>query len=921
MEPVALPPGPARDLQKAIYWLYAAADTPTLDDLAKAIAADDTLPGSPGKDLIGKTISGEGLASQQNTVTVAVALAHVAGRDDTAEVAEQIRERWIAARTTPPPARLGRPVSACDPFDLEVHQAIQLPGIRPDSLPGYVPRAHDDELRDVVDQVLAGGPSRLLTVVGGSSTGKTRTCWELARYVEQKRPAQWWLWHPHDPTRPEAATAAIDQAVPNTIIWLNEAQLYLAPTHTELGERIAAGLRTLLRDPQRRPVLVLATLWPHHWNTLTARPKAGEPDPYAQARDLLAGTRISVPDTFTPDQLTALRDTDVDPRLRHAADHAEDGRIIQYLAGAPALEERYRTAPPAARAIIQVAIDARRLGHPLPLPHALLEQAAPGYLNDHDWDTAGEDWLEQALAYTAQPCKGARGPLTRIRSRTIDRNTAASQPCYRLADYLEHIGRTERAGIYPPDSLWTAFTTTITTPDLLGQLGQQAEHRGRYQHAIWLYNRAADRGDTVSLRTLVRLREWAGDTAGAEALATQAGDRSDTTALCYLAQLRERALNLVGAEALYQKAANHGDTLAMRNLARLRLRGGDTAGAEALLAQAADRGDTDAMRNLDRLRLRDGDTADAEVLAIQAADRGDPTALWNLAMLRERAGSFVGAEALYRKAANHGHTRAWRSLARLREQAGDSAGAEDLYQKAADRGDTTALRNLAQLREQAGDPVGAEALAIQAADRGDPTALWYLAQIREQTGNTIGAELLYQKAVDRGDTSALWGLTRLREQAGDPVGAEALAIQAAARGSTIALSLLTDLREQAGDTTAAEILALQAANHGDTTTLWHLAGMRKQAGDIAGAEALYQEALNHGHTDGLWKLAELREQAGDSAGAEDLYRKAADRGDPDAVWKLAELREQAGDTTSARRTERFGLTGTGETATKLDFGP
>ncbi|WP_130510953.1 hypothetical protein [Krasilnikovia cinnamomea] len=89
----------------------------------------------------------------------------------------------------------------------------------------------------------------------------------------------------------------------------------------------------------------------------------------------------------------------------------------------------------------------------------MLAHAAPGYLDDHDWDSLGEDWLEQALAYTATPCKGARGPLTRIRPRPDDLRVNR-QPHYRLADYLEQLGRTERAGTYPPESLWTAFAAT-----------------------------------------------------------------------------------------------------------------------------------------------------------------------------------------------------------------------------------------------------------------------------------------------------------------------------------------------------------------------------------------------------------------------------------------------------------------------------
>ena len=100
-----------------------------------------------------------------------------------------------------------------------------------------------------------------------------------------------------------------------------------------------------------------------------------------------------------------------------AARSAPDGEVIQFLAGAPELLARYRNAPPAAAALIYAAMDARRLGMGAGLPQAFLEAAAPGYLTDAEWDGLGEDWLEQALAYAAVPCKGVRGPLTRIRPR------------------------------------------------------------------------------------------------------------------------------------------------------------------------------------------------------------------------------------------------------------------------------------------------------------------------------------------------------------------------------------------------------------------------------------------------------------------------------------------------------------------------
>src|SRR4029077_20898324 len=152
------------------------------------------------------------------------------------------------------------------------------------------------------------------------------------------------------------------------------------PAEAELGERVAAGLRELLRNPGRAPVLVLATVWPQFWNTLTARPADGQ-DRHAQARELLAGHDITVPAAFTPAQMSQLT-RPADARMVLAAGSAPDGEVIQFLAGAPELLARYRNAPPAAAALIDAAMDARRLGMGAALPQAFLEAAAPGYLTD-----------------------------------------------------------------------------------------------------------------------------------------------------------------------------------------------------------------------------------------------------------------------------------------------------------------------------------------------------------------------------------------------------------------------------------------------------------------------------------------------------------------------------------------------------------
>ena len=302
-----------------------------------------------------------------------------------------------------------------DPFALEVHRPVQPDDPHEDLpvLPAYVPREHDAELARVV-QAAAEGSSEIAVLVGGSSTGKTRACWEALQLLRD-RPEPWRLWHPIDPSRPDAALRELPSIGPRTVVWLNEAQFYLDVPDGGLGERVAAGLRELLRDPARAPVLVLATLWPQFWYGLTGRPEGGA-DPHAQARELLDGHDITVPAAFTTARQQQLSQAG-DARLAQAAAGAQDGQVIQFLAGAPELLARYRNAPPAAAALIHAAMDARRMGSGIGLPQAFLAAAAPGYLTDTEWDALGEDWLEQALAYTAQPCKGVRGPLTRIRPR------------------------------------------------------------------------------------------------------------------------------------------------------------------------------------------------------------------------------------------------------------------------------------------------------------------------------------------------------------------------------------------------------------------------------------------------------------------------------------------------------------------------
>ncbi|GAA4102433.1 hypothetical protein [Nonomuraea soli] len=416
-----------------------------------------------------------------------------------------------SADQTPP----GVPLSQVrDPFQFEVHRAIDLPGAGLPVLPPYVPRAHDHTLREVVLAAADGTGSRIAALVGGSSTGKTRACWQALGLLRD-RPEPWRVWHPIDPSRPGAAVTQLRRVVPYTVVWLNEAQFYLAPD--QIGEQVAAGLRELLRDTGRGPVLVLATLWPQYWNTLTTRPGDEAPDPHAQARELLTGHMIAVPDSFTGADLQALPNPgQVDIRLAQAVERAADGQITQYLAGAPILLDRYAQAPPATKALITAAMDARRLGAGPHLPLALLSEAAPGYLTDTQWEQTANTWLQQALDYATTPFNGIPGILTPVktgapRNQRDHRATpgvglhtpVATGVLYRLADYLDQHGRHHRANQIPPIDFWTA--ARHAHPADLTALGQAARDRGLYRDAAQLLKHATTNGDLDAAIILLQL--------------------------------------------------------------------------------------------------------------------------------------------------------------------------------------------------------------------------------------------------------------------------------------------------------------------------------------------------------------------------------------------------------------------------------
>ena len=748
-----------------------------------------------------------------------------------------------------------------DPFALEVHRPVQPDAPQPDLpvLPVYVPREHDDALARVV-RAAVDGTSGIAVLVGGSSTGKTRACWEALQLLRDQI-TEWRLWHPIDPSRPDAALRDLPAIGPRTVVWLNEAQFYLDAAGG-LGEQLAAGLRELLRDRARGPVLVLATLWPQFWDDLTSRPAGGE-DPHAQARELLGGHDIPVASAFTSAQVEQLRKSG-DVRLTHAARAAQDGQVTQFLAGAPELLARYRNAPPAAGALLNATMDARRLGMGHALSHAFLEAAAPGYLSDSEWDQLDEDLLEQALAYSAKPCKGVRGPLTRIRARPASPpNGCGVGPVYQLADYLDQHGRVARREQMPPAVFWAAVASDADPGDLRA-LARAAYNRGLYRDSAQLYKNAAAHGDTYAAAELVHLmhRLHPGDDLAARWAAAYA-HLDDWRGVANLLGALQEAGAGEQAEALAARAATQApldDPEVVANLVGALREAGAGEQAEVLGARAAAYAPIEAPFAVAWLlgALQKGSARELAVRAAAQAPLDHPLAVARLVDALRKAGAAEQAEVLAVRAAAHAPLDNPDAVGRLVDalrKEGATEQAEVLAARAAAHAPLDkpgAVAYLMGALGEAGAGEEVEVLAARAAAHApldDPGSVTWLLKALREAGAEEQVEVLMAR--DPGthaqlhDPFAVASLLDALWQVCAGEQAEVLANRAAAHApldDAQAVARLVGTLQQVGRRGQAEVLAVRAAAHAPVNSLegsiWlQCALQEKDAGELVSALA------------------------------------------------------------------------------------
>jgi hypothetical protein len=398
----------------------------------------------------------------------------------------------------------GRPVTTWSAFDLGVHRAITVPGERLPDLPQYLRRTHDAEL----DEQLADlSRSVLVVLTGESSTGKTRALYESV--LIRPRLREWPLWYPR--TADELVKLVQSERLSGeAILWLNEIHNYLSGPS---GEVAAVALWSLLDGSRGGSTVLLGTLWPQFWKELVATPRSAHRDDHANARALLQqrARRIRVAEWFGDEDVQATQSLGTtDPRLSAAlAASGRSRRVIQTMAGGPALVERLEYPDDAgdrfAAAIVNAAIDARRLGRLQPASRELLAEAAAGYLGDQDRVGPPDDWFDRGLARASG--EAVLGVTALIPHRQA--SGAGPADSYDLHDYLDQHGRSARRGCLAPATLWEALLRHTDDADDVLRLAENACQRLLYRYAYPLLNRASvTADDKVQDRLIALMTEY-----------------------------------------------------------------------------------------------------------------------------------------------------------------------------------------------------------------------------------------------------------------------------------------------------------------------------------------------------------------------------------------------------------------------------
>lgn len=851
-----------------LYDLHVKAGLPTLKNLEERIGACDRLEGSPKKDLIRTIISRGESSSLDDVRAVARMLARDCGQDEYT-VAAQVTQLMCPSPQVPTPPS-GRPVAHWNPYVLGVHQAVSVGREASSELPPFVPRKHDSQLRDALTAATKRDHHSLLVLVGGSSTGKSRSALEAVRACLPDHP----LVVPLEADELRDTLRDWPAKQWPVVLWLNEMQRFLDSPETALELR-----RWLTRHGGS---VALGTLWPDYYYDLASMVAQGR-DGQGESRELLNSADVFfVPEAFEESaDLAQLQEAAKhDERLTVAA-RAPRGQVIQALSGGLTLVDRFeRVLDPHCRALISAAMDAHWLGFTGPLPRTYLEATAGVYLTGPQ-RVAEATWFDAAIGRATAPVNG-------VAALTPTRSVPSIGPAdgYLLADYLAQHGRAARASGPVPADVSQALIDHLVPAEERSASARRAEERGLFRFAEQLL-RATGPADGDAARRLGLLLERRGDVAGAEAALRASLDVGDILAMSELIKLLDKHGRHDDVVALLREHAERGDRSTMLDLGATLWRRGRTLEGERWL----------------RTLLDLGDQAPAHPPSIDLIWTG---AMYEMALLQERMGRADEADAMLRQAAREGSSDA---IQLLEERHPDEAVRQlkESWLADAEAGDWEAMRQLCFGLAEAGDEEGAAYWLRRGAVAGDLEAMVYLARDLRGEHRAEEAKGWLRKAVEGWNHPYVGCMVSLLE---DPPRVPDWRIDSHCFSTaTSALEELGEIMETEGDDKGAEALWKAMDEFGYSSALRRWSLLLGRRGEHKEAERLVRARIDDEENDigPLHVLAELFREIGCPDAAEEPLREAARSGNSYSLGQLIKLLDELGRGGEADELRRHGL--------------
>ncbi len=689
----------------------------------------------------------------------------------------------------------------------------------------YLPRNHNN-VDAQLDFILR--ERKLVLIVGPSKAGKTRTAYEAVR----RNFPDALLVSPYPGTIDRLLEHESIRSTDDTIVvWLDDLDRYLV----HANPLTPALLNKIFNRPAH--TAVIGTLRSERRAALVGDDDELERDNrqlLEQARSIdLAATSKSTIETAAAGLLYPGQE------LQH--------RLAAHLAGASNLLVWYDAVSevaPAARYVLEVAIDWARIGRPDPIPQPLLSELARARLMETRPELAtGQEIIDEAIERTRLPLPGAVGCSAPY---LLD---ARGIRGYRAFDYLVAADDGQSHDVRAiPENFWDAGLTKAT-PDAAYAVGVVAIQRRNVPIALKANAIAADAGNTDAATNLgfinavllnppdlgkaITYYETAAAKGSVQAnndLGTIYSDllpqKNPTKARGYY-EAAAKSGHVVAMHNFakflsdldppdlddsiywYEKAAKLGYVQAMVNLANLleyQLDAPDQEKAKYWLEIATTLGDTRAAINLAGLLM---DTEPPELerarqLLEAPVESGDDHAMYTLGVLNISKKDPPDVEAgkhWLRRAATAGNLHAMYLLGdvlRLREPV-DLADARRWLTKAAQAGDIDAMAGLGQLfivQQRPANPD--EAIpwltkAAKAEHAGAMRDLGYALAFLADPPDIDTARVWLEKAAEQGDVAAMLTLAQLlakKAKPADESGALRWLTKAAERGEIEAMASL-----------------------------------------------------------------------------------------------------------------------------------